>query len=261
MRWLPITYEEASSSYADLTVEEQVDLLEQDLKAHCEVIRDLSMTREAASHAEILAFSLLDALGFIANPKQKSGGGRRIRGFIENCIAIEDCKRFSVPAMLSALRRCDDESLHALRCHCEELFCKHWEPGSLPCIDMDLQEHEISGLIGGPTHHVRLRLSSGAPIELEKCKHSRLLAAKRNALTHQLVNKGLRSIASDLGPHYIWYANDSGDNTPESWELIYPVKFLIELCSKGIAVACNHLRQNNIMPYPMLLSAAPWLAD
>ncbi len=254
-----MTQEEIASLCEDLSVEEQVDLLEQDLRAHCDLIRDLLAERDAASHAEILAFSLLDSLGYLLMPAKKIGGGQRIRVFIESLASCEDCTRFSVPALLSLLRASEDTSFQALQNRCQELFDLHWDPGSLLGIQMDLSESEVLELTGG-RGNLQVVLKSGVLIELGQCKHSRMLAEKRNALAHQLVKKGLRSVMKDSGPHYIWRASDDSSNAPGDWDLVYPVKFLLNLCDDGIATVCGHLRTERIKPYPLLLQSVSWLS-
>lgn len=221
-----------------------------------------------------MAFSLLDSLGYLLRPDKIKGGGQRIRGFIECLASCEDCTRFSVPALLSLLRASEDTSFQALQNRCQELFDLHWDPGSLLGIQMDLSESEVLELTGG-RGNLQVVLTSGALIELGQCKHSRMLAEKRNALVHQLVKKGLRSVANVSEPHYIWRASDdaynddvngnnddSGNNRtdPDDWELVYPVKFLLNLCEDGILAACSHLREKEIEPYPLLLQNVSWLA-
>jgi len=268
-----MTHEKIASLSDDISVEEQVDLLEQDLRAHCRLIRDRLAEIDAASHAEILAFSLLDSLGYLLDPEIR-GGGQRIRFLIESLASYEDCTRYSVPALLSLLRASNNAQLQALQNRCQDLFDLHWVPGSLPGIQMDLSQSEVLELTDG-RENLQVHLPSGTLIELGQCKHSRMLAEKRNALAHQLVKKGLRSVVEDSGPYYIWRAsddannndvnnnNDDNDNNPTApgdWDLVYPVKFLLNLCEYGILVACSHLREKKIKPYPLLLQSVSWLA-
>ena len=189
--------------YVNEFVEEQTAELEQDLLGYCGKIRNLASDREAITHAEILAFSLLDSLGFIVDPDGPNGGGMRVRSFMEKFCKCEVLERYSVPALLSALPHCDDQTLGKLRDHCQHLFNQHWEPDSLPSINLDLKRSEIIELVKKPedvesvackpvittpacdSGDIRITLKDGTFIELEKFKHSRMLAGKRNAITHQ----------------------------------------------------------------------------
>lgn len=260
MAWLPMTQEEIASLCGDLSVEDQVGVLEQDLRKHLDLIRNLPAEGDVASHVEILAFSLLDSLGYLLNPQNKTGGGKRIRDFIETLPSHEDFTRLSVPALLSLLRASDDTTLQALQDRCQELFDLHWDPGSLslPRIQMDLSESEFMELTGC-RRDLQVDLNSGTSIELGQCKHSRMLAEKRNALAHQLIKKGLRAVVTDTEPYYIWCASDDDSNAPGDWDLVYPVKFLLNLCEDGIVAACSHLRMKEVSPYHLLLRNASWL--
>jgi hypothetical protein len=257
MTWLPISPEEAESLYMDESAEEQIAELEQYLQEYCNRIRELALDSEAHNQTEILVFSLLDSLGFIVGPSGPNGGGRRVRLFIEEFCACEELERYSVPALLSALWQCDDQSLDELCDHCQNVFMQHWEPDSLVSIDRDLNKAEITELVRD-RENVRIAIRDGAAIELEKFKHSRLLAGKRNAITHQLVKRGHRS-STRPAPFYRWRYNSSFRSLPEDWDLTYPAPFLLALCEKGIAATCAFLRDKKTKPYQILLPATAWL--
>jgi hypothetical protein len=242
----------------DESAEEQIAELEQSLQEHCNRIRDLALDKEAYTQTEILVFSLLDSLGFIVNPSGPNGGGRRVRSFVEEFCACEELERYSVPALLSALWQCDDQSLCGLRDHCQDVFRQHWEPGCLISIDRDLKEGKVIELLRG-RKNVRIAIRDGAAIELEKFKHSRMLAGKRNAITHQLVKRGFRSSTQAPAPFYRCWYNSSFRSLPEDWDLTYPVPFLLALCEKGVEATCAFLRDKKMKPYQILLSATAWL--
>lgn len=128
---------------------------------------------------------------------------------------------------------------------------------ALPEICMDLSGEEIKVLIGAIT----VLRKNNPKVELYQCSHSRMLASKRNALVHQLVRKGLRSSWNYSIPHYVWIARDNASNTPDDWEIVYPVQYLIKLCDYGLSFACGYLRDNNIRPYSALVRSASWLSD
>lgn len=259
MTWLPISREAAESLYMDESAEEQIVELEQYLQGHCNKIRDLLSDREAHTHAEILAFSVLDSLGYIVNPKKSNGGGVRIRSFIEKFCARDELKLYSVPAMLSALRLSDDRSVQDLRDRCEDLFNQHWQPDSFPSIEHDLKDSEVVELFPGKAN-AKIDIGGGAFIELDQCKHSRMLSGKRNAITHQLVKRGFRQGTRTSMPYYIWSYNSNLSSLPADWNLVYSLSFLLELCDKGIAATCAYLRSKNTKPYPRLIPATAWLA-
>jgi hypothetical protein len=259
MTWLPISREDAESLCMDESAEEQIAELEQSLQEYCNRIRDLALDKEAYTQTEILAFSLLDSLGFIVNPSRPNGGGRRVRSFVEEFCTCEELERYSVPALLSALWQCDDQSLCELRDHCHYVFRQHWEPDSLVYIDRDLTKAKVIELVCG-RENVRITIRDGAAIELEKFKHSRMLAGKRNAITHQLVKRGLRLGSRASSPYYIWTYNSNLSSAPKDWNLVYPSSFLLSLCDRGIVATCAYLRSENIKPYPRLIPATAWLA-
>jgi hypothetical protein len=260
MTWLPISREDAESMYMDESADEQIAALEQYLQEYCNRIRDLSSDREAYTQTEILVFSLLDSLGFIVGPSRPNGGGQRVRFFVEEFCACEELERYSVPALLSALLQCDDQSLCDLRDRCQYVFRQHWVPESLVSIDRDLEKAEIIELVRGQ-ENVKIAIRDGAAIELEKFKHSRMLAGKRNAITHQLVKRGYRLATKASAPFYVWRYDPSFRSLPEDWDLAYPAPFLLTLCEKGIAATTAFLRDKKMKPYQILLPATAWLGN
>ena len=254
MRWLPLTPEAAEQYCSDIPVEEQIDLLHQYLKQHLDGIKALYEEGRDHSYLEILLFSVLDTLGSVTSNSSK-GGGQRIREFVEKLEGYPELLRYSVPALLQVIDSDSSDKLSTLRQRCQEHFELHWQPGCLPEICMDLSGEEIKALIGTIT----VLRENNPKLELCQCSHSRMLASKRNSLVHQLVRKGLRSSWNCSVPHYVWIASDNASITPDDWEIVYPVKYLIKLCEYGLSFACRYLRDNEIKPYSALVRSASWL--
>ena len=257
MRWLPLTSEAAEQYCSDIPVEEQIDLLHQYLKQHLDGIKALYEEGRDHSYLEILLFSLLDTLGSATCVSSKGGGGRRIRMFVEKLEGFPELRSFSVPALLQVIEFNKCDMLSGLQQRCQELFELHWNSFCLPEIRKDLFEADFNRLISVSTISHRADLTA----ELERCKHSRMLASKRNALVHQLVRKGLRSSWNRSIPHYVWIGSDNASNTQENWDIVYPVQYLIQLCDHGLSFTCGYLRDNNIRPYSALVRSASWLSD
>ncbi|MFZ4803873.1 MAG: hypothetical protein ACOYLI_04330 [Synechococcus lacustris] len=256
MRWLPLSPEAAEQYCSDIPVEEQINLLHLYLKQHLDEIRALYEEGRGHTYLEILLFSLLDTLGSVTSNSSK-GGGQRIREFVEKLEEYSELCRYSVPALLHVIDPDSSDMLSRLRQRCQELFELHFEPGCLPEICMDLSAEEIKSLIGTIT----VLRKNNPKVELCQCSHSRMLASKRNSLVHQLVRKGLRSSWNRPIPHYVWIGSDHASNTPDNWDIVYPVQYLIKLCDYGLSFACGYLRDNNIRPYSALVRSSSWLSD
>lgn len=258
MAWLPLTNEAISEYTSGIDVDEQIDLIREYIQGHIDMAADLLRSGHDASQVEIIAFSILDTLGSLAvSGRERKGGGTRLRMFIEQHGGCPELLNYSVPALLEAIDLAACDQLHELRDHCQILFEQHWEPGCMPELNLDLCEDEAERLAGS----LGIPIRESPKVDLDQCKHSRMLASKRNAIVHQLVRKGLRSTYRSSSPHYIWCADDEGRNLPGRWDLVYPANFLLKLCRNGQDSTCAYLREKRASPYSILAKSSPWLAD
>lgn len=262
MRWLPLSEDEISSEIGGLDVAEQVHLIRSFLSEHIKTAREQLVDNREGLQAEVIAYSVLDSLGSLslADEKHLRGGGARIRRYIEEFSGHPELLNYSVPALMQALGQSPSCQLGKLRSHCSDLFNHHWQPGYLPTINNDICEEAVRDLIGGDNLEVSIR--EYPKITLSQCKLSRMLASKRNALTHQLIRKGLSSSRIADKPHYICCFNgDDAINCPDKWNLVIPASYLLDLCDAGLESSCTYLIENQIAPYPMLMRKAAWLAE
>lgn len=262
MRWLPLSEDEISSEIGGLDVAEQVHLIRSFLSEHIKTAREQLVDDREGLRAEVIAYSVLDSLGSLslADEKHLSGGGMRIRRCIEKFCSRPELTNYSVPALMQALGKSPSCRFRELRRQCSDLFHRHWQPGALPTINNDICEEAVRDLIGDDNLEVLIR--ECPRITLSQCKLSRMLASKRNALTHQLIRKGLSSSWTAGKPYYICYFNDEDEiNCPDRWNLVIPSSYLLDLCDAGLESSCTYLIENQIAPYPMLMRKAAWLAE
>lgn len=258
MAWLPLTDDAARKYLSGICVDEQIDLIQEYLQSHLDSVSSLLSAGHDPSHVEILVFATLDALGSLVFPGMEGkGGGARLRMFVEQYCSCPEVLNYSVPALLDAIDTVFCDQLHALRGRCLDLFCDHWQPGCMPELSQDLCKDEVKGLTGD----LYITIRENPRISLGQCQHSRMLASKRNAIVHQLVRKGLRSTLQASSPHYIWCSDETGSNSPEKWDLVYPVPFLLKLCRNGLLSACEYLREKKISPQSILVKSSPWLVN
>lgn len=258
MPWLPLTDDAACRHLSDTCVDEQINQIQDYLQCHIDSVGSLLSAGHDSSHVEILVFATLDALGSLVFPGMEGkGGGTRLRMFVEQYCGCPELLNYSVPALLDAIDPVVCDQLHSLRSRCLGLFCDHWQPGCMPELSQDLCKDEVKELTGD----LEVTIRENPRITLGQCQHSRMLAAKRNAIVHQLVRKGLRSAWQASSPHYIWCSDETGSNSPEKWDLVYPVPFLLELCKNGLATTCEYLREKEISPQSILIKSSPWLVN
>ncbi len=188
---------------------------------------------ENAVYRKLLFVCVLDTLAICRYPKRDNKG--RLIGLINNYSGWSDSLRVSLIHL----------DLH--------LDCVLGEGEKKSSILYDQVHRQISALDKEKIYRSEIDLDYNQTVKLAKkqefgciklARNSELLYAYRNSLVHAFKEPGHQIEISDYGsePYYDTQSTDQ-------WELIYPVEFFRNLCSRSLSNIKDYLIDEGVNPY------------
>jgi len=129
----------------------------------------------------------------------------------------------------------------------DELFNKlHY--GKIIRIDIDPLFNEIKYLVVG-NEDIKT---------LENSRHAELLYTYRNNLIHEFREPGHGMEFSNDNESPYYHGMEHLESKTETWELVYPTKFLINLADVALTAIKGFLTSNNLDPFSFFKFGSPW---
>ena len=136
-----------------------------------------------------------------------------------------------------------------------------WQDGKIYYLDSDPTYEEIYKLWPKDKEHKE-------PIEkvsLESVTHLSLFWRFRNSIVHelQIPGYGMPELVSKT-PGYHSMTHDAGgneENPIETWELVYPVPFIMELITNGSKRLKQYCIDNSLNPYDYYKFGSYWIDE
>jgi len=205
---------------------------------------------------KILFSSILDALSRSVYPHEENRNAFTL--LVKNFGDWPDHNRVSLPHLEKLLKDNTDVAFEKLRkIACERL--KSWQhPMNTISLDCDpileeIAEHWPEG---------RKLIIGNKKISLDWLTHLQLLYSHRNFLFHEFRTPGYGfEFEPDDEPYYHELSTfaDEKSRGVDSIELVYPVKFLENLCTNVLGGLKTHLQENKINPYNSYTFGSYWI--
>ena len=218
-------------------------------------IRTIS-TKSQELFCHILYLGLLDALSKSVYPHK--GPRDRVTSLILRFGNWPHATRVSLIHLLQLLKKYPDPDFEQLRIFTMELIQKSNIKHNPISIDVDPEYEEVRAKW---PKTISTELPGG--IKLEYLKHINLFYSLRNSIIHEMRKLGEGfDIGTHSEPYYINILNiELSLDTYESIELVYPLKFLDNICNNCIQGVNNYLIANSLNPYDYYESGTFWLPD
>ncbi len=187
-----------------------------------------------------LVMSLLDALSKIIYGNKR----KRFVAFLENFGDWPDGARLSTPHLGRALELDMDPNLEPLRQYVREQL-EIW--GGLMKIihlDKDVNEEDVIKHLPKSAAHTL------HGIKIEKFNHYNLVYKSRNGLIHEFreLGYGIEGPGSTKPCYHQMTKLGAADETADSWELVYPLEFLVSLARTTLDNLGDYLKRNDLNP-------------
>jgi hypothetical protein len=198
-------------------------------------------------YQKILIVILMDTLSRVWTRGLENKNKLRYLKLIRECINWEHSDRISVPMTIYRLENINLKINVQLRRKIDDLF-NNFQNGRILRIDIDPFYSEIKYL-------AESREEKGL---LKNSRHPELLYTYRNNLIHEFRKPGHGMEFSDdnESPYYHGMRDlDRGENT---WELVYPTNFLINLSKVALNSVKTFLASKKLDPYSFFKFGSPW---
>ena len=191
-----------------------------------------------------LIVNLLDALSKIVYGECNKGSRKRFVTFLEKFGDWPDGPRLSTPHLNRALELDLEPRLGDLRRYVGERL-ENWEELMKDIyLDKDVSKEDV---ISHFPEGIKRKLYG---IPLDSFNHYNLMYEARNSRVHELREKGYGIEApGDQKPYYYLFdqLGTLGENV-KSWQLVYPLEFLVELARRALRQLGEYLKQNDTNP-------------
>ncbi len=216
-------------------------------------------TEHAELYRRLLYASVLDTLAGTVLPKRSNR--ERFVYFVQRFCQWPDGDRVSLPHLVQLLRKNPDPAFQSLR---EWAFAKFKllpvHGSVLMPISHDPSFDEVRQAWPAPKEH-RTPLEG---VDLVSLQHYQLLYFYRNTLVHELRTPGYGiDFGDDREPFYhrMSTLDDSDKLVQVSVELVYPWRFLHDLCDRALDQLKNYFTTNELNPYDSLVFGTYWIRE
>jgi len=240
-------------------INEEINLYFKYIESMKDSIENLPSIREYAPHLKYLAgVGLLDTMAkCVVNPSQKSNY-KRFTDFIKFFCAWDNCTKISLPHLVRFLQLVPSLNFEKLRKFANSKLAQ-WSQGKRYYLDSDPTYKEVYALWPKDREYKEPM----EKISLESLSHLSLMWKFRNSLVHQsqLLGYGMEGLLSDK-PGYHSMTNHAGEyreNPIETWELVYPVPFIMTLIANGIKNLKQYCIDNSLNPYDYYKFGSYWI--
>jgi len=220
-------------------------------KKHLDEINAIE-TSHTNFYQQFLYVSIVDTLARSVLPKQRNNKERFIC-FVQQFCKWKDGERVSLAHLVQLLRKNPDLAFEPLQKWAREEYKKL--PGGPMLISHDPLLDEVRSKL--PTKKESHEKLDG--IELSRLSHFNLLYMYRNTLVHEFRPPGYgMNIAGDTSEPY-YHRMSTADGSNHTIELVYPRKFLYNLCKTSLKELEQYLLKNELNPYDSFVFGTYWI--
>ncbi len=236
-----------------MAVEKSIDKYINHFREHLNNLKSIEASEFTNINKQIISMSLIDALSISVYPNQRSNR-KRVTRFVRKFFDWPEGDLISTTHLLAALNMSPEPCYAQLRNTVREKVMS-WEYGSLKEIAEDYAPQEIDKLLKqGGAQAGRI-----GRYNIRRFAHESLLYEYRNGLVHECRRIGYGTdFAEGEKPHYHGMMKSPDENT---WELVYPMKFIFRMCEECIENLMNYLHQEKIDPYNSYKFGSNWISE
>jgi hypothetical protein len=193
----------------------------------------------------------IDGLSKVGASSESGKRGSRLRfvSFIRKFSGWSDGKRISLPHLVEALSRDSQPEFKPLKEHANHLF-QSWRPMSaIPTGPHNITRDPMPDQLSDRWPQGKEVLGMYSE---ESFSHINLLYAYRNSLAHELRERGLPLLESDVPyAHYHYTSLYTADNEEgrKAWLLHYPLRFFSTITITCLETLGEWLRAADVNPY------------
>ncbi len=217
-------------------------------------------TKYAALYREVLYVAVLDALSKSAMPHRESNRDR-FTSFLQRFCKWPDGERVSLPHLMALVTINPDPAFEKLRLWTigkHKSMSAH-NGGLTPISDDPTFEEVKQRWPGSPEHRTPI-----GDVTLDALTHYRLFYTYRNMLVHELRRPGRgMDFADAISPYYHGLGDlDEGFKIQaRSIELVYPWRFLDQMCDTALDELKVYFEKNSLDPYDSFVFGTYWIRD
>jgi len=219
------------------------------------VTEEIPDSRVSGVHRKVLLAAMLDAMSFPLF--RRSRNRDRFISFVLTYAGWESAERVSLPHLAQLSRLAGHSMSASLRSFAISRM-SGWIPGERIPVARDPSFDEVVS---------HWPVENGTPIRLmgvapESLRHVNLLYAYRNALVHEFRQLGHDLEMWDTDDAYYTHLtrySDLDEPGEQSWQLQYPVRFLVGLCRTALANLETQLRTQETNPFDQYDWSSYWL--
>lgn len=215
-------------------------------------------TEHAELYQRLLYSSLLDTLAGVAFPQESTNRDRFVFFLRQFCIWT-DGDKVSISHLAQLLQKNLDSEFSVVRDWATGRLNSHpAHDGEIVPINHDPSIFEIKSQ--WPTQREFCITINNKKIQIEHLKHLHLLYAYRNTLVHEFRTPGYGIEVDDV-PYYhlLRHSNADGNDIGQTIELVYPHKFLFQLCDAGLTQLALYFSKNKLSPYDSRKFGTYWI--
>ncbi len=194
-------------------------------------------------YQQILIVILMDTLSRVWTKGTENKNKVRFLKLIRDCIKWEHSDRISIPMIFYRLNQLSFVPSEQLKLKIGELF-SNYQNSKINRLDNDLFYSDIQH-VAESQEEIKL---------LKNSRHAELLYTYRNNLIHEFRKSGdgIEFSADNELPYYHRMIN------LDTWELVYPTRFLINLSKVALDSIQAFLIFNNLDPFAFFKFGSPW---
>ena len=198
-------------------------------------------------YKKILIITLLDTLSRVWTEGKEDRNKLRFIKLVRECIKWEHADRISIPMVVYRIREGNFKANDKLMTKIIGLF-NEFQDGRIARINIDPLLHEIEYIV----------ISAEEKKILKNSRHAELLYTYRNNLIHEfrIPGHGMEFSNDNESPYY--HGMEHLGSQTETWELVYPTKFFINLSHIALSAIKGFLTLNNLDPFSFYKFGSPW---
>jgi hypothetical protein len=196
-------------------------------------------------YQKILIITLMDTLSRVWS-QGVTQNKKRFINLITNCIQWEHRERVSIP--MTYYRLVDRKDVSTILTEYFQKLINQLDYGKIYRLEIDPFFSEIEHLI---------KTNEEKDI-LVKSRHLELLYIYRNHLVHEFRKPGHGMEFSDNNESPYYHGMTNLSLRKDTWELVYPTRFLMNFSKIALSNIKKFLLQNNFDPYSYFQFGSPW---
>lgn len=223
---------------------------------HITNVSTLNSNYKNKLYNKALYFSIIDGMSSFVQIKHNR---KKFLSIIRNYSEWTDHDKISLPHLMRLIELTKQiKKFEKLYNYCKNEI-KNWIDGDIITLDRDLSVEDIILLLPSKDFNEKIH----PKITLEYLQHANLAYTYRNSLVHELRHPGHINEGGGLRePFYMSLTHlDHKSHPLDTWELIYPEKFLKKLCIDILRNVETELRKKHIDPISFYSFGTYWLSE